>query len=150
MSELENLRSSSFDGVYMATTAAIAHYNMLHFRRGHILMTHDRTLVLPYSIFFRKHSCLTDVINVEISKYTSNGLISEWVARLTNEKLAKVYMRSEQLQQQAPETISMDQIRGIFVICAFFHLISGAVLVLEILTVKYEFLRVLMDFCTFK
>lgn len=150
LSELENLRSSSFQGVYMSTSAAISEYNMRNFRKGHILMADDKVLLLPYSIFFRKHSCLVNAINWEINKYTSNGLISRWTSDLTHEKQIKEVIRNEQLQMQTPKKISLQQIRGVFIICALMYLISGVVFVMELLTVKFEFIRVLFDFCTFQ
>lgn len=77
-------------------------------------------------------------------------MIAAWTSDLTHEKLIKTYIRSERLQKQAPKIISMNEIRGVFIICAFMYLISGVVFILEILTVKFAIIRVPLDFCTFK
>lgn len=134
----------------MSTTAAISHYNLQNYRKGIILMAKDRMLLLPYGIYFRKHSCLVQAINREINKYTSSGLISAWTADLTHEKLIKEYIHNEQLQLQAPQKLSMKQIQGVFIICMVMYLISGGILVIELLADKCKFIRVVVEFCTFK
>lgn len=149
-SEFENLRSSSFDGVYMTTSAAIAHYNMKNFRKGHIAMTKDKILLLPYAIYFRKNSCLEKTINLQIGRFSANGLISVWTDDLTHEKLAKVYLRSERFQMRVPKKLSMDQFWGVFVVCMLMYVISAAIFVMELVAVRFKFIRVLLDFCTLK
>lgn len=113
-------------------------------------MAKDRNLLLPYGIYFRKHSCLVQAFNWEINKYTSNGLISSWTAGLTHEKLIKEYIHNERLQLQAPQKLSMKQIQGVFIICMVMYLISGGILVIELLAGRFKFIRVVVEFCIFK
>lgn len=150
LSELENLRSSSYEGVYLATTTAIYHYNMNNFRKGYILMTEDKVRKLPYVIFFPKHSCLEHTISVEINQYLANGLISIWTENLTHGKLIKKFIRSEQILMQTPKIISLNQMRGFFIICLIMYSMSIVIFILEILTLKYAFIRTVLDVCTLK
>lgn len=152
LSELENVRSSSFKGVYLFTLPVISYYNMLNVRKrkGYILMTKDRVLLQPFGIFFRKHSCLVHPVNLQINMYKSSGLISAWTEGIIHAKMARKYIRSDRIQMETPKKMTMNQFQGVVIICIFIYLMSGTIFAAEMLTVKFELIRKIMDFFTFK
>lgn len=140
-SEFYRLQNSSFDGVYLASGQSIDYFNLKNFPRTKIFKTKERIKMLPYSIYFRKHSCLVREVNNQIDKYTSNGLISNWYRRFT-----KTY--NYRNDPTTPKKLAYDQISGIVTICVFMYAISCIVFVLELMTRNHERLKNIFDFLT--
>lgn len=58
ISELEKLDDDEFEGVFLTTKEIANHYNVENFPNRRIWTAQNPIVLLPYSIYFPKHSCL--------------------------------------------------------------------------------------------
>lgn len=140
---LLQLRNSSHDGVYMTYAQVIEYYNQQNFPQPEILKTKESIQMLPFSIFFRKHSCITNTFNRQIEAGTSSGLISFWADRLT-----KSHFKFN--GKIKPKTLKFNQIKGILMICMCLYGFSIIIFFVELLSARHKRIKRFVDFFTYK
>lgn len=113
---------------------------MKHFKTtGVVSATKDRMFLLPFCIFFRKHSCLNAPITERIDRYTSSGLLHYWTSQYFQKRFVKVKTdRSDSLQ---PQHLNLKQLYGVFIISCFLLFFAILVFLVELLSTKFEFLQ---------
>lgn len=135
------LLDPDFNGAVLTTDVGISYYNMMHFKTtGVVSSTKDRLFLLPFCIFFRKHSCLNEPITKLINKYTNNGLLHHWTSQYFQTRFVKVNTEEFEDQPQ-PQRLSMKQLLGGFIISSILLVVALVVFVLEIISAKCGFLK---------
>lgn len=150
----ELIQSPTNRDVYITTDVYAGYYNMKHRRNRSVVITHERLFAVQYSIFFRKHSCLTETINEQVQKYYAHGLLSNWVSLYFNMRLAR--MGNDKKAAAAAATsnsggsggrkaLRVEQVMGAFQIGAYMMGFSGMVLALEVMSARCDMLRRLFE-----
>lgn len=113
---------------------------MKHFTTtGVVSSTKDRMFLLPFCIFFRKHSCLNAPITKQIDRYTSSGLLQYWTSQYFQKRFVKVKIDTSDSQQ--PQRLNVKQLLGGFIISCFLLIVAILVFFVELLSTKFEFLQ---------
>lgn len=113
---------------------------MKHFKTtGVVSSTKDRMFLLPFCIFFRKHSCLNAPITTLINRYTSSGLLDHWTSKYFQERFVKV--KTNQVDSQQPQRLNMKQLIGGFIISSLLLVVAVLVFLVELMSKKIVFLR---------
>lgn len=145
------LLDSNFNGAVLTTDVGISYYNMKHFKTtGVVSSTKDRMFLLPFCIFFRKHSCLKEPITKLINKYTNSGLLEYWTSQYFQTSFVKV--KTEEFEdQQQPQRLNIKQLLGGFIISSILLVVALVVFVFEVLSKKCVFLKkIFMPFTSLK
>lgn len=143
--EFSMLQDNTFDGAFLSTEAGIAYYNKMH-KNKTVLSTVEQLFLVPFSIFFKKHSCLTAPVNEQINDYTSSGLLHNWVSHFIDPR----YLSKKTDQQDAsPKRLAVNQLIGAFQLCIFMYGFSIFIFFLEIISSHIECVRLMLDFFTY-
>lgn len=134
------LQDSAFDGSAVLTTdVGISYYNMKHFKTtGVVSSTKDRIFLLPFCIFFRKHSCLNEPITKLINKYTNSGLLEHWTSQYFQTRFVRV--KAEDFEDHQPKRLNIKQLLGGFIIGSILLAVAFLVFILEVVSKKLKFL----------
>lgn len=133
------LLNSEFNGAVLTTDVGISYYNMQHFTTtGVVSSTKDRMFLLPFCIFFRKHSCLTEPITNQINRYTNSGLLEHWTSKYFQTRFVKV--KAEEFENQQPQRLNIKQLLGGFIISSILLVAAVVVFLFEIMSKKFRFL----------
>lgn len=87
-----------------------------------------------------KHSCLESIINQQIEKLSTNGLIEKW-SNVYREK--SIIARKRPRHQ--PKKLKFVEISGAYTLCTFFYSVSAILFIGEIISVRVRYLRRLFD-----
>lgn len=116
--------------------------NYLNHQNHHSQILSSTNLFLfPVSILLQNASCLKSEFNHQIGAYLSNGLIKYWIG---DYEKAIVTISSKE-----PSELSVSELLGGFQICLIFYVLSIFVLSLEMLSVKFDFLRKILIWLTY-
>lgn len=142
MEQLHNLTDENFDGAFMVISQIVDFFNVQHFPNIKILKTKQYVQLMPFSMFFRKHSCLLKPFNDQINLFSSSGLIAAW---------AKHYEKSAfKSDSMEPKALSIDQISGVITVCICLIAASLILFILELMSTSHEAVQFILDFFTFK
>lgn len=134
------LLDSSFHGAVLTTDVGISYYNMKHFKTtGVVSSTKDRMFLLPFCIFFRKHSCLNEPITRLINQYTNSGLLDQWTNQYFQTRFVKV--KAEEFEDQQPKRLNIRQLLGGFIISSVLLVVALVVFLFEIMSAKCAVLK---------
>lgn len=139
MDHLQNLTVDDFDGAYQATSQAIDYFNLRNFPKPNILKTKQNIHMMPFCVYFKKHSCLVRPFNHQINLYNSNGLILSWVRQFKKTRLIKN-------NQMDPKTLSVNQISGIMTVCGILNAFSIIVFIFELISTSHASVKKLLSF----
>lgn len=123
----------------------VDYFNLRNFPNVKVLKTEQVINQLSYCIYFQKHSCLTKEFNRQIDMITSCGFIQIW-----SRKFSQGYRKRYRKDHIAPHALGYDQISGLIIVCVFMYLISCIIFVFELMSLKHDSIKRLMDFFTFK
>lgn len=137
---LEALKSREFHGSYVTTRDVIGYHNQLFFQTGTLRPSKERILLLPLSIFVNKHSCLESIINHQIERFTSNGMIERW-CNFYQENL----MIARKQTRQQPKKLKFIEISGALKLCIILYGVCTMLFITEVISVKVRYLRKLFD-----
>lgn len=143
MSSLEELHSRD-DRVYMTSTQMFDYYNYLNSKKR-ILCTKEMIQMMSFSIFQRKHSCLTKPLNDQIAMLTSSGLISFWNSNFRKNDAH----REEYENRDGPKRLNISQFNGLMIICVTLYIIGILIFVLELMSVRHKTIKTIIDFISF-
>lgn len=139
MNQLQNLTDDDFDGAYQAISQAIDYFNLLNFPKPKILKTKENIHMMPFCLYFKKHSSLVRPFNHQINLYNSNGLILKWVRQFKKTRLIKNI-------QMEPKTLAVDQISGIMTVCGVLNAFSIVVFIFELISTSHASVKKLFGF----
>lgn len=138
--QYDKLLDPSFDGAVLTTDVGISYYNMKHFTTtGVVSSTQDRMFLLPFCIFFRKHSCLNEPITKLINRYTNSGLLEYWTSQYFQPRFVKV--KTEELDNQQPQRLNIKQLLGGFIISSILLIVALVVFLFEVMSGKCVLLK---------
>lgn len=142
LQHFRDLKDPSFRGIYTVSEIKAGYYNKLqrHDTESYVSISKQRLMMVPIVFHLRKHSCLTAPINNRLEKLVNSGLMEHWVDEYRDAKYSTVR------KIRTPQTLTMDQIKGIFYICAALHATALIVFVVEFLAHKFSFDRLLKKF----
>lgn len=139
MDHLQNLTVDDFDGAYQATSQAIDYFNLWNFPKPNILKTKQNIHMMPFCVYFKKHSCLVRPFNHQINLYNSNGLILSWVRQFKKTRLIKN-------NQMDPKTLAVNQISGIMTVCGILNAFSIIMFIFELISTSHASVKKLFSF----
>ncbi|KAG4066326.1 hypothetical protein HA402_000550 [Bradysia odoriphaga] len=139
ISELTKLQDDDFDGVFM--TQIFDYYTYLH-PNDRIFQCKEIIRMVSYTIYLRKHSCLTQPLNQQIQMLTSSGLISGWNSNFKRNSASKL-RTTDQIE---PKRLSVDQVNGLIVICMILYAISVIVFVFELVSSRRRPIKIVLDY----
>lgn len=143
--EFEHLLDSEFEGAFLGTEASVSYYNKMNPRKA-VALTNQMYLV-PFSMFFKKHSCLTAEVNSQINAYTSSGLLQNWINRFMDKKYFN-YLQSNQRDREHTQ-LNLDQLWGAVQLCLGSFCMCICIFAMEIASIRYRWIKHVMDFFTY-
>lgn len=132
---------SEFEGAFLATEATILNINRRDSTKT-VMMT-KKVLLIPYTAYFQKHSPLTDEFNKQFMDLISAGLMKSWVNTFVDRARLKKSSRREHTK------LRLNQLVGAIQLCVCALCLGFFVLLLEIISPRYRFLRTILDFITY-
>lgn len=124
----------------MVISQIIDYFNVLNFPKVQILKTKQYVQLMPFTMYFQKHSCFLKSFNDQINLFASSGLITAW--RRNYEKSG---YKSEPM---LPKGLSIDQIAGVITVCICLIAASILVFIFELISTCHEAMELVMDFLT--
>lgn len=116
-------------------------FNMLHSPYRRLGFTKDRLYMSTLVMYFHKPTVLKNIFNKEIWKHQEAGLIDFWIRNYTDDRNVK--------SAKMPSKLKIESISSIFIICAITYFISFVVFVLEVISVKFHYVKFILDYLTF-
>lgn len=95
-----------------------------------VIVSKQRIAMFPIVLYLRKHSCLTEPINDRLRRIINGGLMEHWINKYRDVK----YTRIRTIR--TPQILTMEQIQGIFYICAVLHAIALVTFIIEVVIQK--------------
>lgn len=138
MKTFHNLTDEHFSGAYMTISQHVDYFNAVN-PNANILKTKEYIRMVPFCMYFRKHSCLVKPFNDQLIAYKSSGLIDFWAKKFSRSSV----MKHEKVQ---PKPISFDQFIGVNVLCTCLIFFSLIIFILEVLSTKCEAIKTFFDF----
>lgn len=139
---LHQLRDDTFRGVYLTSRNTINYESVQHIRQSKVLSAKEQVQLLQMSILIQKHSCLKESFDYQILHFRSSGLIEYWLKSFSK--------TIKDIEDKKPKKLNIDQFIGIIKICAALYAFSFLVFIMELMTLKYEGVKKLINFFTFK
>lgn len=130
---------NTFYGAFVTTESFLAAYNERH-KNNTVQASPEVLFVVSITILFKKHSCLTAVVNEQLQKYTSSGLFSRWVKLFVDR--SHLYRKDE---DKIHRPLQMLQVEGIFRVCGYLLGISIVVFGLELVAHRVQWLHDFFD-----
>ena len=133
-----------FQGAFLSNEPAISYFNINNFRSGRMILPSEVIFLVPFSMYFRKHSCLVASANRQINDYTSSGLLLNWVHKYVDEKFLSIKkMGLKKIVEHRP--LELDQLRGSLMLI---FLVDRACLlfIMEIMSPQYMLLKNILNF----
>lgn len=143
----EILKDSRYsEAAVLTADVSLSYYNMKHFKTtGVVSSTKDRLFLLPFCIYFRKHSCLANPISDLINIYTSSGLLEYWISLYHQKRF--VIIKAEDLEgDQSPQRLNLKQLLGGFIISSILLVAAFIVFLFEVMSKKCQFLNNFLKF----
>lgn len=139
---LQLLMERNPNHAYLTVAQMLDYFTLIKFPNFNVLKTKQYIKLTPICMCFRKHSCLLKTFNNNINALISGGLIDFWASKYRPRFPIKPG-RTE------PKPLSLDQISGIFKVCAYLMFLSVILFILELFSPDYESIKILIDFLTF-
>lgn len=117
-------------------------FNLKNAPYRRLAFTKDRLFMYSPVFIFRKKSMLTQVFNQQLMTLREAGLIDFWVKnRIDDHKL--------KFKHREPSKLRMENIIAAFQICGILYFVSFVVFILEIISVKYRRIQLVLDYLTY-
>lgn len=142
MTNLRNLYDSEIDTVALATDLSIKSFNLKNSPNRRIEFTKNRLFMYSPVFLFRKKSILTNTFNKQLQTLREIGLIEFWTKNAID-------VRSSRPRGRQPSKLQMNNVLGAFQICGVMYFISFIVFILEIIAVKFKFIKRFLDYLTY-
>lgn len=139
--EMLELNDNTFEGAFLNTEAGVAFFNKMHTNITVSMTTNFYRA--PFSMLFRKHSCLTSEVNRLVHIFTESGLLQHWVEAFVDRRYFKP------IPPTYHRHMHLNQLLGIVQICLGLFGLAGGIFVLEMLSRRYHHLRLVMDYFTY-
>lgn len=143
LDNFRNLTDENFGGAYMSISQVVDYFNLKNFPHINILKTKQYVQLMPFCIYYRKHSCLVRPFNEQISLLTSSGMIVSWA------RLYKTPNYKHSQIQPKTQSLTFNQISGLITVCGLLIVISVIVFGLELMSTSHETIKIVLDFVTF-
>lgn len=137
---LELQKEHKFPGVTLLLRETISYHNRLHRHTAVIAWSKQRVMLLPLTLYFRKHSFYVWEFNRRIEYFIECGLINIWSKQYRETFLSKRDIGKE------PKKLSLIQIEGIFLIQCIFFGICLVVFIIELISLKIRFIRNILSY----
>lgn len=137
-----NLTDEHFEGAYLTNSLRVDYFNFVNRRKVKILKTKEYIRLLPFCMYFRRHSCLIKPFDKQIAAYTSSGLIDFWA----NKFRRSITNKSD---RKEPKPMSLHQIAGVLIMCSYLIAVSLIVFFLEVSSMRFETIKTFLDFLMF-
>lgn len=131
------LCNSNGENVVLSNDVSLRYFNFKNSPHRRLGVTKDRIFLRHPTIYFRKKSILRNLFNNQIRKLTQSGLVEFWSSKYTT------------IQNDNSNSFHSENLRDIFQLGAFMHGISFIVFILELISIKRQRIRILLDFLTY-
>lgn len=141
MENLKFLHDSNIEGVSYTNDLVLKTFNLKNPSRR-LAVTKDR--FLPYSpvFIFRKKSPMTRVFNQQIQLLQQSGLIDYW-------KKERIDSHESKSTKTKPSSLELKSVLAAFQICSVLYMISCFLFSLELLSVKCQRIKQILDYFTY-
>lgn len=129
----EKLNDPFFKGGMLSNYEQIIYFNQINRLNFTLSICPETLLTSQYTIYFQKNSFLVTRFDREIENLQTNGLmnriVGEWV------------QVTQKIEKRQPTPLTLFQVNGIFLVLMFCHALASMVVILEILSKRFAFLR---------
>lgn len=139
---LQTLYDSDIKGVVFSSDLSQKSFNLRNSPNRRLAFSKDRLFMYSPVFFFRKKSILTTEFNEQIQTLRETGLIEFWTKNFIDD-------RKPESKHTQPTKLKMKNILGAFQICGIMLLISVIVFLLEIISVKFQHIKHILDYFTY-
>lgn len=139
---LRSLYNDDINGVVLASDISQKAFNLENSPHRRVGFTKDRLFMYSAVFLFRKRSALTAVIDNQLQTLRETGLIEFWIKRYIDDRKPKS-------KKQEPTKLQMGNILAAFQICGIMYLISFVVFVFEVISVRFDRIKRILDYITY-
>lgn len=138
-SMIEKLGKGMIDGVILIPLDQAAYHNMVSPKREFVYVAKQHVGVYPVGFYYPKKSRLTKVFDDQIRNIQSTGLIEFWLRRYGDYDFFK-----KQTASGGPRKLSNQHLAGGYQVFVGWLVMSCAVFVIELLSLRCKWLRRLL------
>lgn len=142
LDKIQKFHNSSNKAVLIESLFVLNYFNLINYPNGRLSFPKERLFIASYSMFFRKKSILKNVFNQEMLEIAESGLKNYWISKYTDERKVRMHMRTS-------SQLHIENIIGAVQISAIMCVICFIVFVLEMISVRYQRVRSLLDYLTY-
>lgn len=106
--------------------------------------TKDRIFTVPAVFLFKKYSRLQIPFNHLIRMYEKFGLIAHWSRQYTDN-----FKRKFKHERGIPPKLKLHNVQAVFEICGYLYVFSLFIFLLEILSLRFKFLKRIIEYLTY-
>lgn len=140
MTNLRSLYDTDINGVAFSTDLVQKAFNLRNPERR-MAFTKDRLFMYSPVFIFRRKSPMTRVFNEQMQTLQEFGLVDFWTRnRIESPKT---------VSKNKPSSLELKNILAAFQICGVMYLISFFVFLLEVISVKFQRLKNILDYFTY-
>lgn len=137
---VQNLHENDTNLVAFSSDLCLSSYNLEH-SEHRLASTKDRVFMYSPTFLFRKLSPLVIEFNKQLQSLQETGLIDYWIRNNTDTRKSTANMK--------PTKLKMTSISAIFQLCGAMYAVSFIVFILEILSVRFRYLKRIVDYLTY-
>lgn len=141
MDNIRQFYDNDTQGVVLATDLLQTAFNLKNPRRR-LSFTRDRLYMSSNVFLFRKKSILKNVFDDELLQVQRFGLVELW----KKNKMGGIKKKSKKTQ---PTKLGLEHVLAAFQICGVLYFISFIIFVLEVISVRYQRIKKILDFFTY-
>lgn len=130
----ELIHRPTYRDAYITLSMIAGFYNQRHIDQT-VHVASERLFTVSMCMYFRKHSCITTAFNEQLENYVVNGLLKTWSQRFVDWETIRL-ATEEDRNDVHHRPLRMDEVMGVFQICALCLVMSSLVFVLEVLSVR--------------
>lgn len=141
--DLLNEYYDTFNGtaVVLVNEISAKYSNLIQYPNRYLAFTIDRLYIQSSVYYFRRRSVLRAIFNEKLQIFQEAGLVDYWIEKYTKNARMKP-------NQRIPTELNLENVLGAFQICVVMFLFSCFVFILEIISVKIQCVKDVLDYFT--
>lgn len=137
---VQNLPDNDTNVVAFTSDLCLLSHNHEH-SNHRLASTKDRVFMYSPTFLFRKLSPLVAEFNKQLQSLQETGLIDYWIRNNTDTRKSTANI--------TPTKLKMTSISAIFQLCGAMYAVSFVVFILEVLSVRFRYLKRFVDYLTY-
>lgn len=145
MDKMRDFHDNKEDGVMMISPNTLKNFNLRNIPHRRLSISKNRFFMRNMVLFFRKKSIVRDLFSAEFGWLNQAGLIQFWMSKYRDDRRIK----SNQRTLIERSNLQIETLYGTLQISAVLYSISFIVFILEVISVIYLRITVVLDFLTY-